>query len=54
MKNWKELLANIGGIIFIIFIVAGWFQPEGYWWFAGLNPYDLTDTLFSFIMSIFS
>jgi hypothetical protein len=49
----KEFLAEVGGILFLIFIVVGWFQPEGYWWFVGLNPYDLIDKIFSFVMGIF-
>lgn len=54
MNNWKELLANIGGIALIIFIVIGWFQPLGYWTFAGLNPYDLADSIFKFLLGLFS
>jgi len=54
MKDWKEILTNIGAILLVIFIVAGWFQPEGYWSFLGLNPYDLTDYLFNLVMSIFN
>jgi hypothetical protein len=52
--NWKELLANIGGVLFIIFIIVGWFQPEGYWWFVGLNPYDLADRIFKFLLGLIS
>jgi len=54
MKNLKQLAVNVGAILFAIFIVIGWFQPEGYWWFVGLNPFDLADHIFHFIMGLFN
>lgn len=51
MKNWKETLANIGGIIFGVVIFSGWFQPEGYWWIFGINPYDTADFWSAFIVN---
>ena len=51
MEKAKEILANIGAIIFGLLIVTGWFYQESYWSMV-TDPFWLDKYIFNIIRKI--